>query len=662
MSSRNIYALLVGIDKYKDPVPALDGCVNDMRAMRDFLDRKARRNGTPLFMEVLENEDATRSNVVAKFETHLAKATKNDIAFFYYSGHGSQEPAHELFWKIESEHKNETLVCYDSRMPDGMDLADKELATLIDLVAQNNPHILVITDCCNSGDNTRGIEETKTRQTGMYQQPRALDTYILPRNFDSDRSALSVAGTESFIVPSPRHVALAAAHSFQLAKETRLGGSPRGVFTYSLLEVLENAVGPVTYGEIVRKVRSLVQQRTYDQIPQVTVADAGDLGLNFLAGTTTTETNYFLLSHSRKHGWELDAGAVHGMVAGDFSGPQTELSVFPDGASEEVMDDLKNELGRVSVKSVEPHRSLVRLEGDLFLDTDKVYRTKIYQIGTDPLKFFVKSSSSQAEELAREAWDCADQDVKVKLAIVNNLGEAKYKLIANNNQYLIARATDRDDQPLVEQIDGYHQDSAEKAIEYLGKIAQWEQVRKIRNPSSRLMTGSVSVEIFHPTEDRLLGKEPTGEVILRYRKSDGPGAGPRFRIKVVNRGNQKLYCSLVYMSSLFGIEPGMLPQGGLWLDSGEEIWVRDGAVLKGVVHENYLSFGKNSVQEVLKVIFSTKDFDSSMYRQEELTVPRAATRSVEGPSGARGFSFEEDARATGDDWNAAEYPVTIICE
>ena len=161
MSQQNIYALLVGIDKYLPPVPSLDGCVNDMRAIRDFLIKRADRNGIPLHLEVLENDQATRVNIVTKFETHLTKAGKNDIAFFYYSGHGSQENAHKIFWPLEEDHKNETLVCYDSRMPDGMDLADKELATLIEMVAEKNPHILFIADCCNSGGNTRDLSKTK---------------------------------------------------------------------------------------------------------------------------------------------------------------------------------------------------------------------------------------------------------------------------------------------------------------------------------------------------------------------------------------------------------------------------------------------------------------------------------------------------------------------
>ena len=293
---QEVYALLVGIDKYLPPVPPLDGCVNDMRAVRDYL--KSRIPEDRLHMEILENEEATRMNIVSKFTDHLTQAGEADLAFFYYSGHGSQETAHEMFWHLEEDKKNETLVCFDSRLSDGMDLADKELATLIDGVKASNAQVVVIMDCCNSGSGTRAVQiqegenKTKVRQTPDFEGERTLDSYILPRNQSTDRSALSTSGEEQLLVPEPRHVQMSAAQSFQLAKETYLGGSPRGVFTFSLIEVLEGAVGPMSYNDLMRRVRRLVTQRTYDQNPQL-YAHTGfidDLDNEFLGGSHSTES------------------------------------------------------------------------------------------------------------------------------------------------------------------------------------------------------------------------------------------------------------------------------------------------------------------------------------------------------------------------------------
>ena len=70
---------------------------------------------------------------------------------------------------------------------------------------------------------------------------RSLDSYILPKQDDATRGTLEVSDVQEITLPQSRHVTLSAAHSFELAKETRLGGTRRGVFTYSLLEVLNQA-------------------------------------------------------------------------------------------------------------------------------------------------------------------------------------------------------------------------------------------------------------------------------------------------------------------------------------------------------------------------------------------------------------------------------------
>ncbi len=217
-----LYALLVGIDKYQPPVPPLDGCVNDMRAFRDFLARRAQRTGMNFQPVVLENDQATRLNIVQKFETHLRQAKKGDIAVFYYSGHGSQEPSHPVFQKIEDDGMNETFVCYDSRQFDGMDIADKELATLLSRVSANDPHLLVVTDCCNSGGNTRSVglqdNNVKVRQSPEYDKFRDLDSYILTSSTTPQTRGLATDEEGSrIVVPFSRHVHLAATHPHQLA-------------------------------------------------------------------------------------------------------------------------------------------------------------------------------------------------------------------------------------------------------------------------------------------------------------------------------------------------------------------------------------------------------------------------------------------------------------
>src|SRR5262245_54174652 len=84
-------ALLVGINKYKypDKVSPLAGPVNDVEAIRQILTGKFDFSAANVI--TLRNEQATHAAIVSAIQNELiAKAQKDDIVVFYFSGHGSQ--------------------------------------------------------------------------------------------------------------------------------------------------------------------------------------------------------------------------------------------------------------------------------------------------------------------------------------------------------------------------------------------------------------------------------------------------------------------------------------------------------------------------------------------------------------------------------------------
>ena len=112
--AKTVYALLAGIDSYPQPVRPLRGCTNDITRMETYLCARITGERGELKLRVLKNDAATRDAVIAGLREHLALAGQEDVALFYFSGHGSQEPAPKEFWHLEPDHLNETLVCYDS--------------------------------------------------------------------------------------------------------------------------------------------------------------------------------------------------------------------------------------------------------------------------------------------------------------------------------------------------------------------------------------------------------------------------------------------------------------------------------------------------------------------------------------------------------------------
>lgn len=204
--ARTLHALLVGIDKYPDPVPQLSGCRNDIDAFEDLLVHRGRGGDRdPPRILTLRDDQAVRAAVLAGFTEHLGRAGRDDVALFYSCGHGSQEPAPEALWPIEPDRRDETIPCYDSRLPGRWDLADKERGLLIRDLAARADHVVVILDCCHSDSGTRGESEPVRRAPRDFRA-RPINSFLvdedasrrsdLPRPFRPDQSAADGIGRE----------------------------------------------------------------------------------------------------------------------------------------------------------------------------------------------------------------------------------------------------------------------------------------------------------------------------------------------------------------------------------------------------------------------------------------------------------------------------------
>ncbi len=209
MTSPNLYALLVGIDDYAGH--PLSGCVNDINAVEEYLNDKLDKKKYQSKIEKLLNKDATRQTIIDKFESHLCQARQNDVVLFYYCGHGSREEAAEEFYEWEPDKMFETIVCYDSRqtLGDGTevrDLADKEMRYLISKVAKNQPHILVVYDCCHSGSGTRGEPEEGSRSFPIDVRPsRKYEDFLFAKDKEIKQNYLKQGK-----FPEGKHVFMAA--------------------------------------------------------------------------------------------------------------------------------------------------------------------------------------------------------------------------------------------------------------------------------------------------------------------------------------------------------------------------------------------------------------------------------------------------------------------
>lgn len=340
--NRNIYALLVGIDEYVSPVSPLRGCVNDITAIKEYLEARVDPDGYQLHLRTLLNQDATRRAIINGFRQYLCGASSEDVAFFYYAAHGSQEEAPEEFWTIEPDRLNETLVCYDSRSLGGWDLADKELAKLIAEIAQKNPQITIIMDCCHSSSGTCGdIEaDTAVRQVSIDRRKRPLESFIFSNSEAEQLSTeRSLVKNSTGWIPRGKHIFLAACRDRETAKEYNGGGQYRGAFSYFLLDTLKKANGSLTYRDLFKRTNALIRSKVAAQSPQLEATVLDDLEQPFLGGAIAPRQPYLTISYHKAHQWVIDGGALHGVPQPCFD-ETTLLALFPFDSSPEQMQEL----------------------------------------------------------------------------------------------------------------------------------------------------------------------------------------------------------------------------------------------------------------------------------------------------------------------------------
>jgi hypothetical protein len=610
--SGKLYALLVGINDYPEPSRPLGGCVNDVLAMKSYLEVRTGSEGG-LALETLIDAEATRERVIATFRSHLGGAGTGDVALFFYAGHGSQESAPLKLAEMEPDGLCETLRLHDSRQPGQWDLADKELAVLIAEVAQRGPHVVVILDSCHSGSATR-VDE-KARQVAARKEPRPLETYWF-WNESELPSALGLAGGWR-VLPYGRHVLLTACEDYQLARECiSPTGEKRGLFSYFLLDTLSGLTGAVTYRDLFKQVQALVTNSRPDQTPQA----EGDLGRLLLDGAVAARrATYFV--RRRAGGWDMDAGAVHGIQAG------AELAVFRFGAEE--LEDLSRKLADARVTEVGAARSNVTLQRAGLPEEYDAFPGVLTRLPFPPMKVAVETRNTESAPFLRAIEDSPF------LELCSDSRQAEVSLLAERSCWRLRRPTAGGDLVLPFA-------SPEGAFEIVGvleHIARWQTTLSLRNPGSPL-AGAIEMTVYEwraetDGEPKLVPFSGPGELRIPYREAPGRGSVPgRFAVRLRNTRDRPLYYSLLALSEAFAVQ--VLREGSGRLTVCTDVVVRGQDGVPVSVPDIYYTRGVTQRRDVLLLLVSDVEPDVGLLEQGSLHAPylhRGCLRGGERPRG-----------------------------
>jgi hypothetical protein len=612
-----VYALLVGINDYQGRLRELDGCADDIRGFQEILEGRTAEKQRHI--RALFDGEATRDAVIAGFADHLAKAGPGDVAIFYFSGHGSEEPVEERFWHLEPTRRNQTIVCADSRTPGVPDLADKEINDLLVTVASGGAHVLVVLDCCNSGGGTRDPgalpADVRARFAPPRERPRAPEEYL---GFAAE--------------PPARHVTLSACESTQLALELRIMGRYRGVFS-AMLQRAITTLGPgATYRELLGATSAAVRDLASGQYPVGYAADLDDLDQPVFGGAVQLRRPTITLEHYQ-HAWWIDAGTVHGIrpPRGDDT---TVLAVLPPDGDRALghVRVTAVEQARSRVTAVEQARSRVTVQAGWQPDTGLRYRTVVTDVPL-PAATVEFRGDPGGVTLVRARLDDSPH-VRESHSDPGTEGD-RFIVLARNDQLTVAGP---DAWPLSTPVPATPA-GAKIIAARLEHLARWHLVKRLDNPLSTI-AGQVTLEVLDarrgeqpppPGHRKPLAAAEDGTFHLRYRETPSGRQCPYIFLYVHNHSDRDLYCTVLDLTDRFRCHSKLLP--GQFVPAGRTAVAFDGRAIDVAVPKERLEMGGTVVFDWLKVIAAENRFAADAFELPSLdgAVNRRAASRGRGP-------------------------------
>ncbi len=603
---RTVYALMVAIDDYPISHHRLNGCVNDRNAFQEYLQvRFAKEKNVKLSLLKLSDKEATRQGIIDAF-SHFDEAKDGDICLFYYSGHGSRAATPREFWHEEPDHLSESIVCWDSRLKTGMDLMDKELSYLIWKANEGKKlHFTAVFDCCHAGSNTRG-ENYRTRMAEPSHVPLKVEDYL---GFE-DYLEIQDNGVVHYTPPRGKHIHLAAAKSDETAKELSINGKPRGIFTYNLVELLEQSSNYMTYFELVNRLKVRIGNRVKGQTPQLSATESADGKKLFLNGAIPPNDPSYLVSFDKKsNAWMINAGSIQG--------------IRPSDTSSKTILELENGT-EIEVTEVFPNRAKVKgLEGS---DPKGEFKAIIKSMAMPKIPVAIAiDGDSQGKKILGEALKNSRQ---LYSKIVDDLKAAQYLIQVKDQTYMLT--TPEEQRPLFKRIHGYSKASAIDFLEKVDTVCHWRTLLELSNPNTSIKDDEIEVELQQlqgagddnddkkeaKTED---WKTPT---VFRYDLVEDEWKPPALRLKIKNTSKRAFWISALYLENNFAITNNFLAKAEL--KSGEEVWMSEKVdqfeyktLLLELPDELY-NAGITEVTEHIKIIISTDEVSTGHFNQDGL--------------------------------------------
>jgi Caspase domain len=563
-------ALLVGINEYKYPdrVSPLAGSINDVEDMKAILVGKFEFPSENIL--VLKDGQATHAGIIAAIQTHLiAKAKKDDIVVFHYSGHGSQMK--DVTGKKISG-LDETIVPYDSRDPDGQvfDISGAELHGLLLQLAAKTKNITFILDSCHSGTLVRAARAARIRSIPPDERkpPERLPSYaIVTRN-------LGEAGAD----PAIRYAFIAATTSRENAFEHFADAKEHGALTYFLGRQLRNAGAGATYRDIMDNVSGMVTANYPSQHPQLESAGADQ----FVFGDASSLSRTFINSSPLRPSFVL-------LAAGEVQGVSMDsvYDVYRPGSKKFAQPE--KPIASVQITKVDPFTSEAKIMSGANIPAFSRAIEKEHGYGSRRLRVYFDGLEASPRLQSINAALTSQPYVEM----VNDPAICHVQIRETGNKVMTLAA---DATTLSPPVPSDAPNLVDRLTQQIKGWAKWFNILGINNPQSDL-------EIQFSIK-----ASETRDPLARVGKPDaGLFEGEHIDVNVKNASAKDLYVSILDLSSDGSISI-IYPQ-----IAGSSEVLTPGSTLTQTFRTE-VPKGRSVVSDVLKVFASTKPIDLSALR------------------------------------------------
>lgn len=589
-ASKRIYALLVGINQY-DSVRGLKGCVNDVSAFEKYL---RNINDTEVSIKTLVDNRATKEEIVRSFSTHLVKAREQETILFYFSGYGTREDNGD-------GELSDCLMCCEghSSSPGDYLLADIELRYLIGKVFQKTrAHIVLIWDCCFSGDNTIYSNRQMNGKGVTYRDGRAYparkwsDYIFADKKKEPERRSNFL---REFLPTSPQIIMQATRDD-----EAALEVDGQGAFTKTLLKTLEDTGGNISYRSLMERV-SVYMRAVYNQHPTFfSTGDSDIFSHGFLNKTVDSRKLLCELSYNRALGWQLNVGALHGV--------ETETAIV-------VLDpSWPSKYTNVEIQGIYIDYTLLEISG---LNENVTYKAEITGLSFKQFKIELNNYDGSPLEI-RNVLD-ALQKASVYFSF-SEANEADFTLhFRSGEAYFTYPGAPY--QPVIRPIsilqNGYH-----ALIDAFQYISRWHFIRTAENADSK--NDPLRIELY-----RILANGESRQVDISGDNVDlaYEGVSDKWRgslqIKLTNVAQDSIYVCAAYLSKEFQSFLRFLPDTVYFLEPGKSVFL-------GIEREDVIELHLGDVEqeynwistsETLKFFISREKFKPGALSLDQLPEP-----------------------------------------